>query len=333
MKHVTVLACPEALASSMMIPLEMINAASVIQSVRGHRPKQLQLQIAGEDSAALTLTGSVTLTPAVALRDILRSDLIFIPALWGNPQAAVRRHPRIVEWLAAQYEAGATLCSVGTGSWFLAETGLLDGRSATTHWRYFDQFQHRYPRVKLQRKRFITHEDRLYCTGSINAVRDVMLHFVEQLFSAEIADEVAHHFTHELKRSHESIVLADEQKNTHHDEEIIKVQEWLQAHYAEEIQLSRLASRFNLNLRTFNRRFRAAAGKTPLQYLQETRVAQARELLKKSNLTLAEIAFAVGYQDVSYFSGLFRRLNAVTPGIYRNLVRKKLFNVEPGSGR
>ncbi len=332
MKHVCILAIEHGLASSMTIPLEMMGAADIIQRLRSPQARTLQLTIASHDGQALRMTGGIEIHPAEAVTSLPRCDLIFVPALWGNPNAIVRRYPVITRWLASQYAAGATLCAVGTGSYFLAHAGVLDGKSATTHWYYFDNFQQRYPLVKLERKRFITHADRLYCTGSVNAVRDVTMHLVEALLGAEIADEVARHFTHELKRSYESLLLASEQKNTHHDELIIKIQEWLQGHYQEAISLQALAARFELGVRSFNRRFRNAVKQSPLQYLQEVRLEQAKSLLKLSNLTIAEIAFAVGYQDASHFTSLFKRMNAVTPNEYRRLVRTKLFNVEVESG-
>lgn len=90
--------------------------------------------------------------------------------------------------------------------------------------------------------------------------------------------------------------------------------------------MGEVAERFGLNTRSFNRRFRHAANKTPVEYLQEIRIDHARQLLKHSNLSISEIAFAVGYQDVSYFTGLFRRLHEVTPNAYRRLVRSKVFS-------
>ena len=305
MKHVTLLAIESALASSITIPLEMIHAADVIKRIRNRKAERRRFLIASEHGQPLTMIGGIVIAPQASLADIPRTDLIFIPALWGNPNAIVGAHPGITQWLAAQYALGATICSVGTGSYFLAEAGLLDGRNATTHWYYFDDFSKRYPRVTLQRRRFITHADRLYCTGSVNAVRDVMLHFVERLFTPEVADEVSHH-----------------------DEQIIKIQEWLKKHYQRDVALKTLAEKFDISVRSFNRRFRLAAGQTPLQYLQEVRLQQAKALLKQSNLSIAEIAFAVGYQDTSYFSSLFKRVNAITPNEYRHLVRTKLFNVE-----
>jgi transcriptional regulator GlxA family with amidase domain len=154
-----------------------------------------------------------------------------------------------------------------------------------------------------------------------------MLHFVEQLFSSAVADEVARHFMHEIKRSYESLLLAADPQDSHHDELIIKIQEWLQKNYQCDISMQTLSAEFGLNVRSFNRRFRQAANQTPVEYLQEVRLNQARELLKHSNLSIAEVAFAVGYHDVSYFTGLFQRQHSVTPNAYRRLVRTKMFNV------
>jgi transcriptional regulator GlxA family with amidase domain len=155
-----------------------------------------------------------------------------------------------------------------------------------------------------------------------------MLHFVELLFGESIANEISRHFAHELKRSYESLLLNKDQQSTHHDEEIIKVQEWLQDHYQESINISKVASKFQMSVRSLNRRFKLAANTPPLQYLQELRITHAKSLLKQSNLAVSEVADKVGYQDASYFTGVFKKLNAVTPNEYRRLVRNKLFIAE-----
>ncbi|MEX0903617.1 MAG: GlxA family transcriptional regulator [Pseudohongiellaceae bacterium] len=327
MKRVTILALDDALATSITIPLEMLNAANVIARVR-RAETDLLIETAGVRDEPVTVTGGMEIMPRSSITQIQQSDLIFVPALWGSPARALRRHPEPVDWLREQYQAGATVCSVCTGSYFLAEAGLLDGRVATTHWYYFDDFANRYPAIKLERKRFITHDTRLYCTGSVNAARDLMLHFIENLYGDAIANEVSRHFTHELKRSWESLLLNHDQQNTHHDETIIKAQEWLQMNFQRDIQIEEMAATLKLSVRSLNRRFKTATNRTPLQYLQEVRIEEARELLKQSNLAVAEIAFRVGYHDASHFAGLFRRLNKVTPVAYRRLVRNKVFNVE-----
>tara|TARA_B110000444_G_C18814644_1_gene584472 strand:- start:1168 stop:1878 length:711 start_codon:yes stop_codon:yes gene_type:complete len=234
----------------------------------------------------------------------------------------------MMNWLVEQYAAGSILCSIVTGSFFLAEAGLLNGKPATTHWRFFDEFKKRYPDIKLQRKRFITSDEKLYCTGSVNAVRDIMLHFVEQLYGESIANEIARQFTHELKRSYESLLLNEDQQRSHHDEEIIKIQEWLEQNYQTDVVISDLAEKFKLSARSLNRRFKLATNSSPLQYLQGTRIKHAKELLKQSNLAVSEVADMVGYQDASYFTSRFKKATAVTPIEYRSLVRNKLFLAE-----
>lgn len=334
MKHVTIIAVPGALGSTITIPLEMLSAANDIARSRRQLDKLVRLELAsGVDTSDLALSGGMRIQCQSTLQNIGSSDLVFIPGVWGNPRSSLPRLKPMMAWLAQQYSAGSTLCSIVTGSFFLAEAGLLQGRSATTHWRFFDDFAKRYPDVKLQRKRFITSDERLYCTGSVNAVRDIMLHFVEQLYGESIANEIARQFTHELKRSYESLLLNEDQQRSHHDEEIIKVQEWLDQNYQTDIVVSSVAKKFKLSVRSLNRRFKLATNASPLQYLQSLRIDHAKELLKQSNLTVAEVADMVGYQDASYFTSLFKKATAVTPIEYRSLVRNKLFLAEKGSDK
>ena len=326
--RVSFIALERALASSITIPLEMLYAARSISRVKGGPNADLELLVAGTEPGHANMAGDLLIAPATTISSLDHSDLIFVPGLWGSPVKTLRKSAALIGWLRDRHRQGSVLCSLVTGSYFLAEAGLLDGRDATTHWYYFDHFEARYPRARLDRKRFITLDNNLYCTGSVNAARDVTLHMVEELFGNSIASDIARHFTHEIKRSYESMLLGYQQQDTHHDEMIIKIQEWLQGHYQESVLIEELAKKYGTSVRSLNRRFKAAARMTPLQYLQQIRIDQAKQLLKQSNLTIAEIAFAVGYQDASHFGSLFRKYNGITPMQYRSLVRSKLFKVE-----
>lgn len=328
MKHVTIITIPKALGSTVTIPLEMLSAANDIARARRQTDKLITIEIVSADANSVELSGGLRIQCDKKLHEIVETDLVFVPGIWGNPRPSVRKHEVLKKWLKQQFQAGTTICSVVTGSHFLADAGMLDGKVATTHWRFFDEFHKSFPRVKLQRKRFITSADNLFCTGSVNAVRDIMLYFIEQLYGESIAGEISRHFTHELKRSYESLLLNKDQQSIHHDEVIIKVQEWLQENYSDQMQVSKVADRFRMSVRSLNRRFRLATNTTPLQYLQEMRISHAKDLLKKSNLGVSEVADKVGYQDSSYFTGLFKKLNSVTPNEYRQLVRNKLFVAE-----
>jgi transcriptional regulator GlxA family with amidase domain len=327
LQHVTIVGFRKALGTSITIPMEMLNAADLINRIAGSSPGKLHMQLASPDGNDLVLTAGLRLRCDTRITNITKTDLIIIPALWGNPLGVVKQEKTVLDWLRQQHELGTPVCAVGTGSWFLAEAGLLRQRVATTHWYYFDQFANQYPDVILQRERFITRAGNLYCAGSVNSVRDVMLYFIEESWSEEIANQVSRHFTHEIKRSYTSIFLRNSPQHYHDDESMIEIQDWLHSQYHAPITLEDISSKFTISIRTLNRRFRQATGKSPMQYLQQVRIDNAKELLRTTNLGIAEIAFSCGFSDCSYFSALFRKNISLTPSAYRNLVRKKLFRI------
>ncbi len=327
MLKVSVIGYRKVLGTSITIPIEMLNAADLINRIEGGNQDRLALQLVSMDGGNIQLNAGLELVSRLGLGDIEDTDMVILPALWGNPLGVVKQYPALNEWLRTQQEKDTSLCAAGTGSYFLAEAGLLDNKVATTHWYYFDQFSRTYPDVLLQRDRFITKAGNIYCAGSVNSIRDVMLHFIESYYSQHVADQVSRHFTHEIKRSYTSSFLKNSPQNYHDDENIVTIQEWMHSCYHDEITLEILSEKFGISIRSLNRRFKQATGKSPMQYLQQLRIENAQELLKTSNLSIAEVAFNVGYPDNSYFSALFRKAISVSPKQYRNLVRKKLFKV------
>ncbi len=330
MKHVTILAVPKALGTSITLPIEMLNAADAMSRIENPARDRLITQIASVDGKPLEITGGIEIKPHVKLESINNTNLIIIPALWGNPRPVIRRFPVIMEWLLHQQENQALICATGTGCCFLAECGILDYKPATTHWYYFEQFRKRYPKVKLQTKRFITNTENIYCAGRINSITNLMIHFIERFYNHEIALKIEQHFAHEIKQSYESIFYSFDEQSVHHDEEIIQAQQWMLRNYPNTFTLQAVANQFDMSIRTFNRRFKQATGRTPSEYLHQVRIGTAKDLLKESNLSIAEISFKVGYSDSAYFASLFKKQVSLTPRQYRKLVRAKLFSVQAG---
>lgn len=324
MTRVTLIALPGALGSTLSIPLEMLTAAQDVARARRLPHTDLSLSVVSRGGQQVELMGGLTIEADRSLEDAEPSDLIFVPGFWGNPRAALHRNRDVVDWL--RRNETATFCALTTGAYFLAEAGLLDGIDATTHWRFFNDFSQRYPQVTLQRRRFITRARNCYCTGSVDAVRDVMLHLVDTLFGHATAAEIARQFTHEPSPSLESSFLADLPEESHHDEVVISVQSWMHAHFAEEFDLQRLADAAGISSRSVSRRFKLATGTTPLAYLRSIRLGEAKSLLRDSNASVLEVCGFVGFRDTSHFIALFRRETGATPGEYRKLVRAKMFS-------
>lgn len=318
------------LATSATLPSEMLLAA---QSAASQTQKRSSIQTPAIEIRTTSLTGEPVLTrsglrwqPDGAITEITNNQIIYIPGLWRNPRPVIKKSAALLDWLRNEYQNGAIISAVGTGCCFLAEAGLLNGKAATTHWHYFDQFQKDYPLVQLKRQYFITQAGNLYCAASVNSLADLTVHFIQRLFGKDVASHVERHFSHEIRRAYEVSGFFEQEHSRHPDEEITQIQIWLQDNYYREIIMPQLAEKFGMSTRTLNRRFKAALGISPLDFLQEVRINIAKDLLKTSNLSINEITDKIGYQDTGFFTALFKKYMGTTPVSYRETVRAKLFS-------
>lgn len=319
---------PQALATSITLPMEILQAASQMARVGDRAAAKVRFLLAAPDCQPLTLGSGIVLNPDIALVDLPPLNLLLLPAIWRNPLAAVTPAQTWRGLLREQAARGTRICSVGTGSYLLAEAGLLDGKAATTHWNYFEPFSRRYPAVDLKTRHLITQSDNIYCVGSVNSIADLMVHIVEDWYGSRIARAIENQFSPEIRRSFRAAAYQNEADSSHHDEVVAQAQQWLQMHLATPVSMTQLAEQTQLSARTLHRRFKRATGMTPLNYLQSLRIAGAKDLLRHSNLSVGDIAWQQGLQDVSYFSQLFRRHAGMSPLQYRNAVRGKLFQAD-----
>jgi transcriptional regulator GlxA family with amidase domain len=324
--RITLLALPDALASSLSLPMEMFTAADQLARAANRHSARQQLVVAGPEQGDVSTSSGLTVRCDRAWQQVEETDLLILPALWRNPMIHLRRYHALLPWLRRLSQGDTLLCAVGTSSFFLAEAGLLDGRPATTHWSFLDQFARRYPAVQLKRHHLITGAGTIYCAGSVNSVADLTIHFIGLFYGHSLAHQVEAQFSPEIRRSFESRAFSAEH---HSDELVVQAQEWLRRHAAEAVQLGELAQRLGISLRTLDRRFRSATGTTPQGYLQQRRLDTARDLLRTTDLDIREIAAAVGYGDSGYFARQFRSAMQQTPRQYRQAVRRKLFEASP----
>jgi len=283
--HVSLIGYKKVLGTSITIPMEMLNAADLIARIHHPKTPKLELQVANLDRGDIQLNAGLQIRCKQSYSKLHHTDLLILPAMWGNPLGVVKKYPEFLSWLRQTASQDCIICAVGTGSYFLAEAGLLNGLVATTHWYYFDQFEKKYPRVQLKRERFITKSGNIYCTGSVNSVRDVMLHIIQQHYDEKIANLVSSHFTHELKLSYTTTFLNTPGHNFHDDELIISLQEHMHRDFNTNLDMKKLGDSFDLSQRSLNRRFKKATGLSPVQYLQQIRLDKAKELLKTTTST------------------------------------------------
>jgi len=327
MPHITLLALPDALASSLSLPMEMLTAADQLARAAKAGVSSLRNDCVGPGGVEVTTANGLTLKLSGTIADVQATDLLIIPALWRNPRNVLRRHRDVLPWLQALALGKTVLCAVGTGSFFLAEAGLLDEKPATTHWFYLDQFARDYPRVLLQRHHLITEAGNTFCAGSVNSVADLTIHFIELFYGRELARRVEAQFSPEIRQPFASHVYSAGRADVHSDELVVQAQDYLRQRSTEPASITELAARLGISPRSLHRRFKLATGTSPNQYLLQQRLHNARELLRTSNLSIAEVAMAAGYGDSDYFSRLFRAAMKQTPRQYRESVRGKLFTL------
>ncbi|MBV1880290.1 MAG: helix-turn-helix domain-containing protein [Pseudomonadales bacterium] len=324
--HITIVCYDQMLGSSVYGPVEMLSAAYHLQK-HSENDSPWRAELGGLSVAPIEMAGGLLTMPTRELLSIEETDLIVLPAIWGHPKRTLKQFSAIIPWLRERSQSGSLICAVSTGCCFLAEAGLLDRKPATTHWYYFDRFARDYPKVQLQKKFFITQAENLYCAASINSLADLMVHVIERSYGSATARSVERQFSPEIRRPFESISFSVDEQTRTDDEMVIQSLQWLHDNYSEEVLFSQLADDLEVSLRTFNRRFKQATQRTPMEYLQKKRLDVARDLLKNTNMSIGEVGAQVGYGNLAYFSKIFKKRLMQSPGEYRNAVRAKLFSV------
>lgn len=245
------------------------------------------------------------------------ADVIILPAFWGDFDELRQRYPQIIPWLRQQHAAGAALCGEATGVFWMAEAGLLDGKEATTYWRFFREFAERFPRVLLNQDKHLSDADNLYCAGGVTSACDMYIYLIERYCGASIAQGVARDILYETQRSYSPGRIGFGGQKLHQDVAILQVQQWLEEHFAEKFRIEDVAREHGMSIRNFMRRFQAATGDKPLHYLQRLRIETAKSLLSSTRKSIKTISYEVGYDDASFFARLFRQHAELSPNQYR----------------
>jgi transcriptional regulator GlxA family with amidase domain len=319
MIDVTVLFLDETFSSTAVGPMEVFrHAGSLWNILAGERQTpRFNVTTASADGKAVNCDGPIQIKPAAAINDIRKTDLIYIPTTGLSIDDVVERNAPVVPWLKRWRKRGAEIASVCSGVGLVAETGMLDGKRATTHWGLAERFREKYPRVHWMPELMVTEDHGFYCGGGVHAALDLSLYLVEKFCGHDIAMQSAKAMLIETPRAWQAGFAVVPLKTEHSDNAISSAQDWLHENFHRVFPLDAPARRVGMSLRNFVRRFKQATGDSPLIYLQKLRIAAAKRLLESDHRTMQEVSDAVGYQDVAFFRALFQRHTGVSPSAYR----------------
>jgi len=323
--RVSLLALPETTPATLLGLYEVLRAVGVTwREMTGEavEARRLETRIVACDSEPFASPLGTAIVPDAAIGDVVRSDIVIVTDLAlapdGDPHG---RWPDEARWTARQLDQGATVCSVCTGSVFLAEAGLLDGLEATTHWIATDLFRRHYPAVKLRPERILCPggpEHRLVTAGGASSWEDLALYLIARFSGEAEARRIAKLFVLGDRSEGQLPFAALGRPRQHDDAAVGACQVWIADHYDEPNPVARMVEQSGLATRTFKRRFKAATGYTPVDYVQTVRIEEAKQLLETTDEATDRIARAVGYEDPAFFRRLFKRRTGVTPAKYRN---------------
>jgi transcriptional regulator GlxA family with amidase domain len=258
-----------------------------------------------------------------------RTDIVIVPSLLVRDATWVRgRYPELVTWLRAAHEQGALLCSACSGVLLIAETGLLSGRSITMHPAYAPTFRANYPDVGLRLNEVLIatgDREEFVMSGAAASWHDLVLYLVARHVGPTAAQALAKFLLLQWHTDGQGPYVPFVAQLDHGDAVVAEAQAWLRNNYAVAAPVRELVERSGLAERTFKRRFTAAAGYSPIEYVQHTRVEEAKRRLERTSEPVDAISYAVGYEDPASFRRLFKRITGVTPGAYRRKLQLPAF--------
>lgn len=282
-----------------------------------------EISLVGLSKATSQRNGLFIISPDVLISEIDKTDLIIIPAIHGNLEEAISANSAFIPWIKEQYEKGAEVASFCVGAFFLAATGLLDGKQCATHWRMTTQFRNMYPEVHLVDDKILTEEDGIYTSGGAYSYLNLVLYLVEKFAGRDIAILISKAFMIDINRSSQSPFMIFEGQKAHDDGPVLQVQEFIEHNFQDRLTIDQLAAIVALGRRNLERRFKKATANTVIEYIQRVKVEAAKKSLESDRKNINEVMYDVGYNDNKAFRTIFKKVTGLSPVDYRNKYNKE----------
>jgi transcriptional regulator GlxA family with amidase domain len=321
---IALLAAPETSASVLYGLYDVLLSTGAVYSdmVTGAPGDELlDVRIISADGKPFHCLGNIPVEPHMAIDQIETPDAVIACDMYTSIHDVPKgRYPREVTWLQQAHAQGALITSVCSGALLLAEAGLLNGHQATAHWAYRDMFQRHFPKIEFRNESVLclaAESDRIVTAGGVSAWHDLAVYLIARFCGYKHAIETAKVFLisgHSEGQSPYSVMTRPMESN---DGPISECQVWIADHYSTPKPVEKMVERSGLNARTFSRRFRAATGFAPIDYVQALRIEEAKQMLETDEISNDEVGASVGYVDPASFRRVFKRGVGLSPAAYR----------------
>lgn len=317
MKTVSILVPETAVIEAVADPHYMFNAVNSFLTAAG-KAALFNVELVGLKKEVKLNGSAFSVHTDRLLKDIKKTDLVFIPAISGDIKTALELNEGLLPWIVEQHEAGAEIASLCIGAFILASTGLLKGKKCSTHWNAANEFRAMFPDVELVDGSIITEEQGIYSSGGANSYWSLLLYLVEKYTDRETAILASKYFAVDIDRESQAAFMMFKGQKKHGDSEIIRVQEHIEENYQEKMTVEELADKFAIGRRSLERRFKKSTNNTIIEYVQRVKIEAAKRSFESGLKNITEVMYDVGYTDTKAFRTVFKKITGLTPIEYRN---------------
>jgi AraC family transcriptional regulator, transcriptional activator FtrA len=279
-----------------------------------------EFAVCSAERRPLRAAGGVRISTRHGLKLLDRADTIIVPG-WRDPRE--RPPEQLLRKVRAAYERGARLSSICSGVFVLAAAGVLDGKSATTHWRYAELLAQRYPNIRVQPNALYVDEGQVLTSAGSASGLDMLLHLVRRDHGPKVANQVAQRLVIPPHRDGDQAQYVPRPVAADESGRLSRLLDWIRAHLTGSHSIASLSRRANMSPRTLLRRFKDATGVAPNEWIVRERVAAAREMLESGRVTLARVSERAGFGSHESFRRHFRLLVGVAPAAYQKRFRAR----------
>jgi len=276
-----------------------------------------EVRIASLDGAPVAGYGGHLISPHCSLDQARDSDVVLVPPIFNDIEQTLAAETALVSWLKASSKTSALLASTCTGAFLLAEAGILDGRRVTTNPAFSALFAKRYPSVRLAVEERLIDDTRVICAGATTAYLNLAIHVIDRLAGHDLAVATAKALSMDRHPESQRPYFLFIAPKDHGDVKVLELQGWIESHHASAIEIGDMIEVAGMSVRNLNRRFLAATGLSPRDYLRRVRIEAAKRLLEGPAASIERIAESVGYGDARAFGAV----TGISPGLYRQKFR------------
>jgi transcriptional regulator GlxA family with amidase domain len=286
------------------------------------KPRLFNVQTVGLTKDTVYYDRLFSVTPDASIDEVDRTNLVIIPAVNGEMDEVISMNKDFFPWIETQYKKGAEVASLCVGAFLLASTGLLRGKTCSTHWSRANDFRKMFPDVNLVSDKVITDEKGIYSSGGAHSFWNLLLYLLEKYADRETAILASKYYAIEIDRHSQSPFTIFNGQKEHEDEPVKKAQEFIENNFRDKLTVDHLASMLYLSRRNLERRFKKATSNTIIEYIQRVKIEAAKKSFETSRKNITEVMYDVGYADNKAFRNVFKKTTGLTPIEYRNKYNK-----------